>query len=259
MSTASSLLELDHGKLVESAKSLSVATEGLTDIQLANAIEKAAIKRTLRAEREAKAELDKEYNDTLGVLGKKKRRPSIQDVAMRNSRKVIALFKNMEHPAADGEDGADLMFTCGQQSFHLYDNHRFVMPECLVTDEPMNQTELQGILQKFWEGAGLPQKRAQAQAISDLLQMSLPRRCSYPIHELRTDPRDSTRQISVLVRNEPRFFFQIFGDAPKDAELGDLADPENASDALKSNEQLIAEGMAPASKGARPPRRPKEE
>jgi len=255
MSTASQLLELDHAKLVKSAESFGIATDGKSDMQLSDAIEKAAIKKTLRAEREAKAELDKEYNDTLGVLGKKKRRPSIQDVAMRNSRKVIALFKNMEHPAADGEDGADLMFTCGQQSFHLYDGHRFVMPECLVTDEPMNQTELQATLQRFWEGAGLPTKRAQSQAISDLLQLSLPRRCSYPIHELRPDPRDNTRQISVLVRNEPRFFFQIMGDAPEDAELGDLADPDNASDALKTNEELIAQAMAKPVKGQRPPKR----
>ena len=255
MSTSSNLLELDHDKLVKSAKSFGIATDGKTDLQLSDAIEKAAIKKTLRAEREAKAELDKEYNDTLGVLGKKKRRPSIQDVAMRHSRKVIALFKNMEHPAADGEDGADLMFTCGQKSFHLYDNHRFVMPECIVTDDPMSQTELQATLKKFWEGAGLPSKRAEAQSIFDLLQMSLPRRCSYPIHELRPDPRDSTRQVSVLVRNEPRFFFQIFGDAPTDAELGDLADPENASDALKSDEQLIAEAMAKPEKGQRPAKR----
>ena len=254
MTTSSQLLELDHGKLVASAKTFDIAVEGKTDVQLSDAIEKAAIKKTLRAEREAKAELDKEYNDTLGVLGKKKRRPSIQDVAMRNCRKVIALFKNMEHPAADGEDGADLMFTCGQQSFHLYDNHRFVMPECIVTDDPMSQSKLQGILQKFWEGTGMPSKRTEAQAISDLLQMSLPRRCTHPIHELRPDPRDNTRQISVLVRMEPRFFFQIFGDAPEGAELGDLADPENASDALKSNETLIAEAMA-KQKGERPAKR----
>lgn len=254
MTTSSQLLELDHGQLVASAKTFGIASDGKTDIQIADAIEKAAIKKTLRAEREAKAELDKEYNDTLGVLGKKKRRPSIQDVAMRHSRKVIALFKNMEHPAADGQDGADLPFTCGQQVFHLYDNHRFVMPECLVTDDPMGQTELQKTLQKFWEGTGMPSKRAQAQSISDLLEMSLPRRCSYPIHELRPDPRDNTRQISVLVRNEPRFFFQIIGDAPKDAELGDLADPENAGDALKSNEELIANAMAKP-KGERPAKR----
>ena len=243
MSTASQLMELGQAKLLEVAKSHGIDCKGMTELQIASAIEKASIKQTLKLEAEAKAELKKERESQLGVSGKKKRRPSIQDVLIQHSRKVECLFLNMEHPAADGEDGADLMFSQGQYSFHLFDNHRFVMPECLVTDDPLSQTDLQETAYQFWTGAGLPDKRARSQAISDLLQMALPRRCSYPVFEQRPDPRDSKNTINVLVRTEPRFRFQIFGTAKPDAELGELVDLDN-SQALKTNEQLIAEQMA---------------
>lgn len=243
MSTASQLMELGQAKLLEVAKSHGIDCKGLTELQIASAVEKHSIKQTLKLEAEAKAELRKEKEATLGVTGKKNIRPSIQDVLIKHSRKVECLFLNMEHPAADGEDGADLPFSKGQYSFHLYDNHRFVMPECIVTDDPLAQKELQEIAYKFWTGAGLPDKRARAQAIFDLLEISLPRQCSYPIFEQRPDPRDPNNTINVLTRTEPRFRFQIFGPAAKDAELGELVDLDN-SQALKTNEQLIAEQMA---------------
>ena len=243
MSTASQLMELGRDKMIESAKTFGIDPKGKNDLQLAAALEKAAIKQTLKLEQEAKTELRKEKEAQLGVSGRKKRRPSIQDVAIKHSRKVVCLFLNAEHPAADGEDGADLPFTMGSYSFHLYDNHRFVMPECVVTDDPLSQTELQETLYKFWTGAGLPDKRARSQAISDLLEMSLPRRCSYPVFEERTDPRDPKNTISVMTRTEPRFRFQIFGDAPEGSEVGDMVDLDNSS-SLKTNEQLIRESMA---------------
>jgi len=253
MSTASNLAEMDHDKLVKVAVGLGIATKGLSDQILIDKIEKETIKKTLRFEKEAKDELRKEQEAKLGFSGKKKRRPSPQDIAIRHSRKVIVLFRNMEHPAADGEDGADVMFTMGSYNFHLYDNHRFVMPECITTDEPLNDVELQDTLTDFWEGAGLPAKRARAQAISDLLQICLNRRCSYPVNEERPDPRNPGRFISVPIRNEPRFLFEYKGPAPKDAEVGDLADPENRSDSLKSNDELIKQALA-TPKGARPPK-----
>lgn len=243
MSTESKLLELDRPKLEKAAAGLGIDPKGLSDVVLSERIEKAAIKRTLRFEREAAEELRREREQNLGVLGKSKRRPSPQDVAIKFSRKVIVLYKNLEHPAADGEDGADWQFTMGQHSFHLYDNHRFVMPECLVTEEPLANKELLQKMIEFWVGAGLPETRAKAQAVSDLLQICLVRRCAYPIHEMRQDPRNPDRTISVLVRYEPRCQFTDMKPAPKNAVLGDIADPENQADRLKTNEEIIRDAL----------------
>ena len=240
MSTATELAKLSREDLTGTATKLGVKSPSKDEAVLIKQIEKQAIRNTLKMENEARAEVKKDQEKELGSTMTKSRRPTPQDICIKLGQRVIAEFKNNEHPSDEDGDGADVEFICGSYFFHLYDSHRFVLPRCMVSDNPLAEKPLLDKLTKFWITTGMSQERARKQAISDLQTISMPRRCVTPVFKHIEDPRTGDVK-QVLDRNQARFMFIIHGDAPKDAELGELMDPEDVSEADEIAEAMVME------------------
>lgn len=238
--TADVLATLNRKELEETAGKLKVDYSKLNDQQLIVAITRAAVKMQIEAENSARVELKAESAKKAGIDPNAKKRPSPQDIAIRASRKVIVEFHNQESPATDQEDGADIPFTVGTYSFHLWDGLRFVMPECLVTSRPLDDKNLMNTLTKFWISCGLPVETAKVRTVTDLVLMSLARRCVQPIFKQGKDPHTG-HVVSRRTKDVPRFRFTIIGEAPKDAVLGSVVEPDPAEN--MSDEELIQEAL----------------
>lgn len=223
--SADALAQLERNDLEATADTLKVKHQGVGDRKLIQDVIRAAHKMQLLAENAARAEVKQEAAARLGVDPNAKKRPSPQDVAIRNSRKVIVEFQNLENPATDQEDGADLPFTAGTYSFHLFDGQRHVLPECLVTYRPLEDKKLIDVLNKFWLSTGMTIEQAKARTVNDLVMMSLARRCTHPVYKENVHEASGMVE-SVRVKDKPRFRFNYIGPAPDDAVLGSIVDPD---------------------------------
>lgn len=221
--SVSVLAQLKPEELAATAKALDVDPKKYgTSSELVSAVELAAIKKQSTLEAQARLEIKAETAKRLGIDPSKKFRPSPQDVAIANSPLKVVTYRNLESPASGGEPGADLPFTKGSYTFHLFDGHKYHLPLCLVTEEPLEQVELIATLEKFWISAGLIPKKAKAQARGDVLEISLPLRCTIPLFAEKKLP--TGEHVSEIIGTEPRFLFSIHKDSPKDAVIGEVAD-----------------------------------
>ena len=228
MSTATELAQLTRDELEATASKIGVKNPSKDDATLIRQIESTTIENTLKMSKEAEAAIKQQARKNLGSSDNKKNRPSPQDIVIKFSKKVIAEFKNLEHPADEEGDGADIEFISGSSFFHLYDGHRFVMPLAMVTDQPLQEKPLIKKLTQFWISTGMDPEAARHQAIQDLLTVSMPKRCATPV--FKTVENAATGEVrQVIDRYQPRFLFIIHGDAPEGARVGELMDPEAVS------------------------------
>ena len=228
MSTVTELARLSHDELLATAQKVGVKNPSKDPGTLIRQIESASIAMTLDIENETKTQKRIAAKKHLGSPESKKQRPAPQDIVVKFSKKVIAEFINMEHPSDEQGDGADIEFSAGSTSFHLYDGHRFVMPLAMVSDTPLDEKPLLKKLQAFWVSTGMDAESARHQAVQDLLTVSMPRRCVNPImKDVTNEATGETTQ--VVERYQPRFRFVIHGDAPEGAVVGSLMDPEVVS------------------------------
>jgi len=237
---ADTLAQLERKDLEATAKTLEVKFTGIPDIRLIRNIIRAAQKMEILAENSARAEIKQESAAKLGIDPNAKKRPSPQDVAVRNSRKVIVEFQNIGDPATDENDGADLPFTVGTHTFHLYDGQRHVMPECLVTYKPLEDKHLIDVLEKFWASCRMTKDQAKARTIIDLVMMSLARRCTFPVYKEVVHEASGMVE-SKRIKDRPRFRFNFIGPAPKDAVLGSIVDPD--PEEIMSDDEMIQEAQ----------------
>lgn len=238
--TGDVLATLKRNELEDTAKNLKVDYAKLNDQQLIVAITRAAVKLQIEVENQARAELRAESAAKSGRNPNAKKRPSPQDVAIKNCRRVVVEFHNQESPATNQEDGADLPFTVGTYTFHLWDGLRFVMPECIVTSRPLDDKKLMTTLTKFWISCGLDIDAAKLRTVTDLVLMSLARRCVNPVFKQGKDPHTG-HVVSQRCKDIPRFRFTIIGPAQEGALLGSVVEPDPSEN--MTDEELIQEAL----------------
>jgi hypothetical protein len=177
-------------------------------------------KREEKIEGQVKADAEMERRQKLGAQDRQKGHPSPETVAIEASQKVYATFLNEENPGADGELGTDVKFFKGEKyMFHLWDQQRHVLPQCLVVPSPESDTKLLDRMIQFWEGVGMTGNHATKQARSHLHQMSLLNSAVAPRTERRYNKKED-QMMTVIVGNTPRFRFTEIEPAPADAEYG---------------------------------------
>ena len=224
MSTTGELAKLTPENLRATAKNLGInPTDFKANSDLMSAIEIAASKKQHELEIKAKAQIRHEAALKSGVDPDAPRRKAPEDVCLDSSPLKVVHFRNLEEPAEGGEPGADIAFTKGSQGFHLYDGHWYNLPECLVTEDPLSQTELIKTVTAFWQQAGLSPKMAKQQTIAVLKSISLPLECTTPVYD-QVENKRTGEVTSEMVTTQPRFLFSIIRDSDKDAAIGTLAD-----------------------------------
>lgn len=196
----------------------------LSDQKVRDALEAAYMKRGAELEQKGVDEAHLEKQRKLGADALKKTHPSPETVAIENSPKVYATFVNMENPGQDGEMGADVAFTRGDQyHFHLWDGQEHVLPECLISEHPEQDEKLVTRMTEYWRGLGYKGRAAEIQAKQHLPQVSIMYTCKYPVYEMRQDPTNPNLMQHRLVRSTPRFRFTDVRPAPEDAAFGLVA------------------------------------
>jgi hypothetical protein len=204
------------------------------------AIEVALLKRHKAQELKAIAELRSESESRLGMAGGS--RPSAESVAIEASPKVYVLFNNMEHPASDGESGADVEFDKGGNHFHLWDSKVHVMPRILVVKNPDKDPALSPVakrLRDYWSSLGIKSTEFSAAFRKSILEkenieaanaldyrvkftmksMSLPDNCNRTLWDVAKDEKTG-QQVPVEVGVQDRFMFNVLGPAPDDEPFG---------------------------------------
>ena len=96
-------------------------------LELVGAIEQADYKMRTEAQAKARAELQKQAEQKLGIDPKKKRKPSPETLAIERSKRKYYTFHNLE------EDGVKIALRKGEKyRFELYDGRIHCLPEWLV-------------------------------------------------------------------------------------------------------------------------------
>lgn len=157
--------------------------------KLVHAVKVELFVRQQKVEEEARTKMQAERMIKLGMQPGQTRKPSFEEVSIRNSKKVLVRFDNKENPG-DGETaGADIEFDKGKIHFHLFDGFVHVLPECIVSDD------------------------------EQFKHISLTQKCTYPVYAKKSDPRTGFTY-SAKVGTRQRFILSILGDAPKDHPFG---------------------------------------
>lgn len=192
----------------------------LGDGKLREAVAAGLLKQQKKVEEEVQQQAQLEKQEKIGAAGRLKGHPSPETIAIEASRKVYAKFLNIENPGADGELGADVKFFLGEKYlFHLWDQQRHVLPECLVKSDPESDSALVERMRVYWEGLGLKGNHALKQAKTHLRRLSLVNHAVSPRTERRFNAKED-EMVTVIVGHTPRFQFTEIEPAPADAEYG---------------------------------------
>ena len=177
-------------------------------------------KRQQKVEQQVKEDALKEKREKIGAQGHLKGHPSPETIAIEASPRVYAKFLNIENPGADGELGADVKCWKGEKYlFHLWDQQRHVLPQCLVVPNPESDATLVERMRVFWEGLGMTGNHALKQAKEHLHQMSWINSAVSPRTERRFNKKED-EMVTVIVGHTPRFQFTEIEPAPDDSPFG---------------------------------------
>jgi hypothetical protein len=179
--------EMDEKQLREAAKKLQVKVPpNIKRENLEEMVQVAQFKKELELKEKAKAERAKDVQKMLNLDPATKAKPSPETIAIANSKKVYAVFHNLE------EEGVDVEFNKGcTHNFHWYDQYIHIVPQCLVEENRDRQNPIG--------------KR--------------------PIHGMRKDPRiQMANEVSTIIGHKPRYRLEVLGDAPQEAQFGVIID-----------------------------------
>jgi len=207
-----------------------------------NAVKIGLIRKEERLTNQVRAENQVAAKEKLGFSSPDlaTKRPSPEAVAIEASKLVKAVFQNRENPPTpEGEDGADVDFDKGPYHFKLYDGRTYAMPEIMVTSDPMKCTDVYDALVKFWMAPWPKQNpfdkpRAEKLAEGVMRDINLcyedpdhQTRCTGPKHKrIKVKDVEDLKDGQLIAYDAKeakgflRFQFNIIGDAPKDAMVG---------------------------------------
>lgn len=154
--------------------------------KLEEMVQVAIYKKELELKEKAKAERKKEIESLLSLDPQTKSKPAPETIAIANSKKVYALFTNVQ------DEGADIEFNKGcTHTFHLYHDYLHVLPQCLIEENK----DLKSPIGKR------------------------------PIHAMRRNPASRVDNMaSTIVGHKRRYTYEVVGDAPQDALFGVVLD-----------------------------------
>lgn len=138
----------------------------------------AAIEKQKMLENIADSNVREKLSKKSGVDPMARKRDAPETIAIRASKKVVCLFENRESPPTDDGPGADVTFSVGAFDFHLHDHQLYVMPNVLVTPNPLEEQAVMDALVNFWMASWPKQKpmsrdQAEEAAINVLHSMNL--------------------------------------------------------------------------------------
>jgi len=187
--------EMDEKQLREAAKKLEVKCPPNMGVEARKKVEEevavAQYKKELEFKEKAMAQRKKDVAEMLNLDPQTKAKPAPETVAIANSKKVYAVYRNLTE-----DKGTDIEFRRGPlHLFHLYDRYLHVLPMCLIEeaedpDCPIGKT---------------------------------------PIHGLRRDPKlpaGVAGEVSQIIGYESRFDYVVKGDAPDGAPFGVVLDKD---------------------------------
>ena len=179
--------ELTIEQLREKAKKLNLTVPPKIGIEkLEEMVQVAIYKKEIELKEKAKAERAKDVSAMLSLDPQTKAKPAPETIAIANSKKVYALFTNLQ------DEGADIEFNKGcTHTFHLYHDYLHVLPQYLI-DECKD------------------------------LKSPIGKR---PIHGMRRNPNSSVDNMSSqIIGHKRRYTYETYGDAPQDAKFGVILD-----------------------------------
>ncbi len=181
--------ELTIEQLREKAKKLSLTVPPKLGIEkLEEMVQVAIYKKELEFREKAKAQRAKDVAKMLSLDPQTKAKPAPETILIATSKKVYALFTNLQ------DEGADIEFNKGcTHTFHLYHDYLHILPQCLI-DENKDSSSPIG-------------KR--------------------PVHAMRRNPNSRVDNMaSTIIGHKRRYSYEVYGDAPQDAPFGVVLDKE---------------------------------